>query len=127
MISGQTSHILKPIWKLWSGIHKRIYERSEVDPVAGFLGEDVWDLEFSIYVYDLYFIVVNALLDVVIMDTDVFYPFCCELFLPVRAGEDFFVAFGWLREVNMGYVLENVPDMLYHIGAFFVARTSASP
>ena len=63
-----------------SGDHKYGTQCSEVVPFTVFFFENVRYVEFPRNVEDLYFGEIDAFSDVVIANTYVFHPLCCEVF-----------------------------------------------
>ena len=64
----------------WPTAHKLIAQCSKVSPVVELFCENVQYVEFPINVGGLDFPEMDTFYDVVIMYSDVFHPFCCEVF-----------------------------------------------
>ena len=83
-----------------SSTHEGISERSEVGPVVKLVFNDVWYVDFSINVEDLYLVEVNAFSDVVFIDNELLHTLSCELFWLIYMVA--IVAFSGKIEVDVG-------------------------
>ena len=82
-MDGPTIPTMTHIWKLlypWSYMHENFPQRYGMGPATELFGEDIWDIDFSRYVQDLYLITMNTLLDVVIKEADMFCTFFVRYF-----------------------------------------------
>ena len=66
--------------------------------------ENVQYVEFPINVGGLDFPEMDTFYDVVIMYSDVFHPFCCEVFWPVHISVVLIITFGWNGAVDVWQV-----------------------